>query len=147
MKQPDCYWELAGYHLFRWLLTAVQNLIFAFKFNLLAVFKKLIWVGWLGPSTFCWLVNQLLYSFFLKVELAGLILGRGVGSDREAAKLLVLCLLCFLVLPFLKSCISAFVATLNCSFASGSALNFMQMESQLRIAVVTNQTTVRFRGD
>ena len=89
----------------------------------------------LAPAPFAGLLI-IRYILFLKVELAGLILGRGVSSDREAAKLLVLC---FLVLPFLKSCISAFIATLNCFFASGSALNFMQMGSQFRIALVTNQ--------
>lgn len=39
-------------------------------------------------------------SILLKVELAGMILGRGVGSDREVAKLLVL--MFSSALPFLS---------------------------------------------
>jgi hypothetical protein len=50
-------------------------------------------------------VNQLFYAVsitvclpLLKVELAGQILGRGIGSDRDVAKLLVLYFLLFFTL-------------------------------------------------
>jgi hypothetical protein len=58
---------------------------------------------WLEPviDLLCVGVNQLFYAVclpLLKVELAGQILGRGIGSHRGVAKLLVLYFLLFFAL-------------------------------------------------